>query len=217
MIGAYLMVPPGSATLQYGWTSPYAADADETGGVYRLTIQKQPGLLPGPLDLTIRVPEGFRITSASEGLTVVGRTATLQTTFSQDIELGLAYASTNPVGAVAGRCAPAGLYSRRHPDHPPGGTGPPVELRQQFTVMRSWFWLFVASILLAGGAAFLVSSSLPKVYESTATLIVGQSIQSANPDLNELLASQRLSQTYADLATHDAAPGAGHREEPASP
>ena len=76
-----------------------------------------------------------------------------------------------------------------------------MELRQQFTVMRSWFWLFVASVLLAGGAAFLVSSSLPKVYESTATLIVGQSIQSANPDLNELLASQRLSQTYADLAT----------------
>ena len=96
VIGAYLMVPPGSATLQYGWTSPYAADADETGGLYRLTIQKQPGLLPGPLDLTIRVPEGFRITSASEGLTIVGQTATLQTTFSQDIELGLAYAPTNP-------------------------------------------------------------------------------------------------------------------------
>ena len=76
-----------------------------------------------------------------------------------------------------------------------------MELRQQFSVMRSWFWLIVACVLLAGGAAFLVSSALPKVYESTATLIVGQSIQSANPDLNQLLASQRLSQTYADLAT----------------
>ena len=94
VIGTYLMVPPGSASLRYVWTSPYAADADETGGLYRLTIQKQPGLLPGPLTLTIRVPDGFGITAASEGLTVAGRTATLQTTFSQDIELGLRYAPT---------------------------------------------------------------------------------------------------------------------------
>ena len=94
VIGTYLMVPPGTASLRYVWTSPYAADADETGGLYRLTIQKQPGLLPGPLTLTIRVPEGFRITAASEGLTVGGRTATLQTTFTQDIELGLRYAPT---------------------------------------------------------------------------------------------------------------------------
>lgn len=92
VIGAYLMVPPGMTSLRYGWTSPYAADADETGGLYRLTIQKQPGLLPGPLTLTIRVPDGFRITTASEGLTVAGRTVTLQTTFTQDIELGLRYA-----------------------------------------------------------------------------------------------------------------------------
>ncbi len=94
VIGAYMAVPPGQASLRYSWTSPYAADADETGGVYRLTIQKQPGLLPGPLSLTIRVPEGFRITNASDGLTVTGRTATLDTTFTQDIELGLSYAPT---------------------------------------------------------------------------------------------------------------------------
>ena len=32
VIGAYLMVPPGSAGLRYSWTSPYVADIDETGG-----------------------------------------------------------------------------------------------------------------------------------------------------------------------------------------
>lgn len=95
-IGTYLRVPPGSASLRYVWTSPYAADASQAGGYYRLTIQKQPGLLPGPLSLTIRVPDGFRITAASQGLTVVGGTATLQTTFSQDIQLALSYAATAP-------------------------------------------------------------------------------------------------------------------------
>jgi capsular polysaccharide biosynthesis protein len=66
---------------------------------------------------------------------------------------------------------------------------------------RSWIWLLIASLLLAGGAAYLVSSALPKVYEAKVTLLVGQSSSSSTPNYNDLLASQRISQTYADLAT----------------
>ncbi len=76
-----------------------------------------------------------------------------------------------------------------------------MEFRRQLGVLRRWFWLLVGSMVLAGGAAYLVSINLPKVYEGKVTLIVGQSTQAANPDLNQLLASQRLSQTYAELAT----------------
>jgi hypothetical protein len=94
VIGAYLMVPPGMASLRVVWTSPYAADADELGGVYRLTIQKQPGLLPGPLTLRIRIPDGFRIAAASEALRVSGGTASMTTTFSQDLDLRLEYVAT---------------------------------------------------------------------------------------------------------------------------
>jgi len=61
--------------------------ADGTGRRYNLTIQKQPGLRPGPLDVTIRVPDGARITTTSGELTVLGTTATLETTFDADIEL----------------------------------------------------------------------------------------------------------------------------------
>lgn len=93
VIGTYLKVPPGTTRLRYAWVSPYAADADESGGLYRLTIQRQPGLLPGPLTLTIRVPSGFRITAASEGLAVAGPTATLRTSFDRDIVLGVRYAA----------------------------------------------------------------------------------------------------------------------------
>ena len=91
VIGNYLMLPPGTTTIGYTWTSPYAADADETGGTYRLTIQKQPGLLPGPLTLTIRAPAGYRITAASPELAVSGATATLSTTFDRDVVVGLQY------------------------------------------------------------------------------------------------------------------------------
>jgi polysaccharide biosynthesis transport protein len=76
-----------------------------------------------------------------------------------------------------------------------------MDLRRQGQVIRSWLWLLIASLLLAGGAAYLVSSSLPKVYEAKVTLLVGQSSSSSTPNYNDLLASQRISQTYADLAT----------------
>jgi hypothetical protein len=91
-IGTYLQVPPGQTSLTYTWTSPYAANVDTTGGTYRLTIQAQPGMLPEPLNLTIRVPDGYRITAASPGLTVAGGVATLATALDRDIVVGVQYA-----------------------------------------------------------------------------------------------------------------------------
>ena len=198
VIGTYLMVPPGTTSLRYVWTSPYAADADETGGVYRLTIQKQPGLLPGPLTLTIHVPDGFRIASASAGSPGLGRHRDPDHDLQPGPGAGPALRRDRPAAPSRRGTSSARGYTRR----PTTARGPiALELRHQLGVLRAWFWLLAASVLLAAGAAYLVSSSLPKVYEGKVTLIVGQSTQAANPDLNQLLASQRLSQTYADLAT----------------
>ncbi len=76
-----------------------------------------------------------------------------------------------------------------------------VDLRRQISITRAWFPLLVASVLLAAGAAFIGSSLLPKSYEAKATLNVGQSLSAVNPDYNQLLVSQRLSTTYAAVAT----------------
>jgi capsular exopolysaccharide synthesis family protein len=76
-----------------------------------------------------------------------------------------------------------------------------MDLRRQLVILRTWMWLLVASVLLAASAAFLVSGAMPKIYEARNTLIVGQSLTAANPDINQLLASQRLSQTYASVVT----------------
>ena len=76
-----------------------------------------------------------------------------------------------------------------------------MDLRRQIAIIRAWFPLLVVSVVLAAGAAFVVSSLLPKVYEAKATLIVGQSLSAVNPDYNQLLVSQRLSTTYAAVAT----------------
>jgi len=77
-----------------------------------------------------------------------------------------------------------------------------MDLRQQLTILRHWAWLIIACVLLASGTAYLVSSSLPKTYDGKVTLNVGQSLgNNVSPDYNQLLASQRLSTTYASVAT----------------
>jgi hypothetical protein len=90
-IGSYLKIPAGKTSLKIAWTSPYAADSDATGGTYRLTVQRQAGMRPGPIAISIRVPEGFRITAASPELEVSGALATLTTTFDRDVVLGVRY------------------------------------------------------------------------------------------------------------------------------
>jgi non-specific protein-tyrosine kinase len=76
-----------------------------------------------------------------------------------------------------------------------------MDLRRQLIILRAWLWLLVASVLLAASAAFLVSGVMPKIYEAQNTLIVGQSLTAANPNSDQLLAAQRLSQTYATVVT----------------
>ncbi len=76
-----------------------------------------------------------------------------------------------------------------------------MDLRRQIGIARTWFPLFIVSVVLAAVAAFAISSLQHKIYESKATLIVGQSLSSASPDYTQLLASQRLSTTYAAIAT----------------
>ena len=76
-----------------------------------------------------------------------------------------------------------------------------MELRHQIAVLRSHLWILLVLALTAGAAAYVASSALPRTYEGRVTLIVGQSLSASNPDYNQILASQRLSQTYADLAT----------------
>jgi polysaccharide biosynthesis transport protein len=76
-----------------------------------------------------------------------------------------------------------------------------VEFRRQIAIIRAWLPFLVVTVVLAAGAAFVVSSQLPKAYEAKATLIVGQSLSAVNPDYTQVLVSQRLSTTYATVAT----------------
>lgn len=76
-----------------------------------------------------------------------------------------------------------------------------MDLRKQLAGLLRWLPLIIGCAVLSGGMAFLISGILPKSYEAKATLVVGQSLSAVNPDFSQLMASQRLSTTYAQLAT----------------
>ena len=76
-----------------------------------------------------------------------------------------------------------------------------MEYPKQLGVLRAWSGCWWRAFCSPAGPRTSSRATLPKVYEGKVSLIVGQSIQVRQPGLNELLASQRLSQTYADLAT----------------
>jgi capsular exopolysaccharide synthesis family protein len=75
-----------------------------------------------------------------------------------------------------------------------------VDLRRLIAVIRAWLPLIAAATVLAGAAAFVVSNLQQRVFEAKATLIVGQSLSAANPDYNQLLVAEGLSNTYASIA-----------------
>ena len=77
-----------------------------------------------------------------------------------------------------------------------------MDLRHQLAFLRSTLPLIIAGAILGAVSAFGVSSILPPTYQSQVTMLVGQaSNPGTSADYNQLLISQRLSQTYAQLAT----------------
>lgn len=79
-----------------------------------------------------------------------------------------------------------------------------MEIHAQLKILRRWLPVTIVAIVAAATIGFALSSIQARQYESKATLIVGASLSGVNPDYNQLLVSQRLSTTYASIATtHD--------------
>lgn len=74
-----------------------------------------------------------------------------------------------------------------------------MELNWYLLVFKKWWWLVIASTLVATVSGYVGVSRMPRIYQSTATVIVGQGLQSANPNSQELYISQQLAQTYREM------------------
>jgi capsular exopolysaccharide synthesis family protein len=75
-----------------------------------------------------------------------------------------------------------------------------MELRQYLAIARKWWWLMIISTVLAAGTGYFFSQRQTPVYQATTTLMVGQSIQSTDLTSADMLLSERLASTYANVA-----------------
>ena len=77
-----------------------------------------------------------------------------------------------------------------------------MELRQYALLLRKWLWLVVICTVVAGGTAYGVSKNSTPIYQASATLLVNQA---SNPvsgaGYQDILTSERLAKTYANLLT----------------
>lgn len=74
-----------------------------------------------------------------------------------------------------------------------------VELRHYMAiVLRRWWILFLGAIIGAV-IGYQVSQRIPRVYQSTATLVVGQFIQSSSLNNRDIQTSEQLALSYAEI------------------
>ena len=77
-----------------------------------------------------------------------------------------------------------------------------MELREYVAIIWRWLWLIVLATAIAAASSFWASKSMPLVFQSSTTLMVGQTVmQDPNVTTQDLMLSQQLAQTYVQMAT----------------
>jgi len=79
-----------------------------------------------------------------------------------------------------------------------------MELTQYIRLFRRWFWLLFLAAFVGGSISYVVRSSEPPQYRSSATIIIGNTVRDPDPNSSEMRIAQDLTQTYARLVnTYD--------------
>jgi non-specific protein-tyrosine kinase len=76
-----------------------------------------------------------------------------------------------------------------------------MELRGYIDVLRRRWLFFILLPLIAGISAFVISRQITPIYAATSTLLVNQTQQPGVVQYNDVLTSERLTNTYAELVT----------------
>lgn len=78
-----------------------------------------------------------------------------------------------------------------------------MELRGYLDLLRRRWWLLLLGPLIAGLSAFGISYSMTPTYQATATLLVNQTQVPGVVQYNDILTSERLTNTYAELVKRE--------------
>jgi non-specific protein-tyrosine kinase len=75
------------------------------------------------------------------------------------------------------------------------------ELRWYLSVLRRWWWLILVCTLVAATSAYALSSWTQPVYSATTTLLVDKAQTGDTSEYSDILASERLANTYSQMLT----------------
>ncbi|MHB1319187.1 MAG: tyrosine-protein kinase domain-containing protein [Anaerolineae bacterium] len=76
-----------------------------------------------------------------------------------------------------------------------------MALEDYLRVARKWWWLLLLSTLVAAASSYVSVSRTPRIYQATTTVVVGQSLNAANPTYSDFSIAQQLAQTYVNMVT----------------
>ncbi len=68
-----------------------------------------------------------------------------------------------------------------------------------FPIIRRWLWLLLIVTVITAGIGYLAAQNQPVTYQADSHLLVGPSLTSPSPNLNDLRAAGQLLETYAYL------------------
>jgi tyrosine-protein kinase len=83
------------------------------------------------------------------------------------------------------------------------GTVPDLDLKKYIAVIRQWLWLLGLAVVAAAALSFLASIALPKSYQASTVLVVGDDTANLHPNIDDVSVSQRLANVYADMVTRE--------------
>ncbi len=78
-----------------------------------------------------------------------------------------------------------------------------MELKQYWSIVWKWMWLIVLATGIAGFSSYWATRGAAPIYVASTTLMVGQSIQSLNPNSSDIYTSQQLATTYLQIVKTD--------------
>lgn len=78
-----------------------------------------------------------------------------------------------------------------------------IDLRQYLALFWHWAWLIVLVALLAAAVSYFYSQRIPKIYESSATVLVNEAPATKTTDYSSVMLSEQLTSTYSKMMTKD--------------
>lgn len=78
-----------------------------------------------------------------------------------------------------------------------------MDLRSQLALVRRWAWLLAVCTLGTGVTTFVIYSALPKTYEASASVLVGTSLTTENPNYSQVLVWRQLALIFSRIVTTD--------------